>query len=122
MKVLLYGNSLFLAGVGAILKEHLDLDVIQVNMCLPDAEQHLLATRPDVVVFDLTAPHALRGIALLKGQPDLPLVGLNADDNTVLVLSARSYEPSTVSDLARVIRAQVGLPTAGRPDTHRGGR
>jgi len=112
LKVVLYGNSLFLAGVKAVLEEHADLDVTQVDVSLPDAEHRLLAAQPDVVVFDLTAPHALRGISLLRGQPNLPLIGLNANDNTVLVLSARSYEPSTVSDLARVIRAQIGSPEA----------
>ena len=100
----LYGNSLFMAGVEASLRHRQGLAVTRIDAALPNAEDHLDALRPDVVIFDLDAPHAPFVISFLRGHPGLRLVGLALSDNDVMVLSSQQYTAMSSDDLAQVIQ------------------
>jgi len=101
--VVLYGNSLLLAGVEASLKGRDGLKVMRVDASLFDAEQRLRALHPDVVVFDLVAPRPKGMVALLRLNPSLSFIGLDLDSKTAVVLSGRSRPATTASELVEVI-------------------
>jgi hypothetical protein len=100
----LYGNSLFMAGVEASLRHRQGLAVTRIDAALPDAEDRLDALCPDVVIFDLDAPHAPFVISFLRQHPGLPLVGLALSGNDVMVLSSHQYTAMSSDDLAQVIQ------------------
>jgi hypothetical protein len=107
-KVVFYGNSLFMAGVEASLKNQDGLEVIHIDASLPGAEQQLDTLHPAAVVFDLASPPITRfGFPFVKEHPGVPLIGLDVTSNTVLVLSCRPFPALTVDDLARVIQERV---------------
>ncbi len=106
-KVVLYGNSLFIAGVEAGLKKRDGIEVIHIDASLPSAGQQLDALQPAAIVFDLASPPLRFGLPFVKEHLGLPLIGLDVTSNTVLVLSCRQFTALTVDDLAQVIQAQV---------------
>jgi hypothetical protein len=54
--VVLYGNSLLMAGMEISLRDQPGLDVVRIDTTLPDAAQRLSALQPNVVIFDLATP------------------------------------------------------------------
>ena len=113
-KVVLYGNSVFMAGVEAGLKSRDEIEVIHIDASLPSAAQELDALNPAVVIFDLSSPPTLKfGLPFIREHLGLPLIGLDVTSNTVLVLSCQQYTALTVDDLAQVIQGQLSAPTRG---------
>jgi len=106
-KVVLYGNSLFMAGVEASLRDRDELNVIRIDATLPGAGQRLSAFCPDAIIFDLAAPHSEFVLPFLREHLGLPLIGLDVTSNTVIVLSSRQYTAQTADDLAQVIQIQA---------------
>jgi len=106
-KVVLYGNSLFIAGVEASLRDRDELNVMRIDATLPGAGQCLSAFCPDAIIFDLAAPHSEFVLPFLREHLDLPLIGLDVTSNTVIVLSSRQYTAQTADDLAQVIQIQA---------------
>ncbi len=107
-KVVLYGNSVFMAGVEAGLKSRDEIEVIHIDASLPDAVQQLDVLNPVAIIFDLASPPSLRlGLPFIREHLGLPFIGLDVTSNTVLVLSCQQYTARTVDDLAQVIQAQL---------------
>jgi len=106
--VVLYGNSLLMAGVEVSLRGRPDLDVVRIDTTLPDAGDRLNTLRPDVVICDLTAPHYSEfAISFLRENPGLPLIGLDPNSKTVTVLSNQQHIALTANDLVQVIQMQI---------------
>ena len=106
--VVLYGNSLLMAGVEASLRGRPGLDVVRIDTALPDARERLNAFRPDVVILDLMAPHHWEfAIPFLREHPGLSLIGLDPNSKTVTVLSNQQHTALTTNDLAQVIQLQL---------------
>ena len=101
----LYGNSLFMAGVEASLKDRQGLNVVRINVALPDGQDDLKAISPDVVIFDLDSPHAHGILSFLRGHPGLPLLGLGLASNDAVLLTSCRYMALSADDLAQVIRS-----------------
>jgi DNA-binding NarL/FixJ family response regulator len=110
-KVVLYGNSLFLAGVEASLTDRTGLEVSRLEANLPDALERLDALGPDVVILDMAESNAEFALKILKEHPGLPLIGLDlSKNNQVLVLSGQKREAFTAHDLTTVILSQRPAP------------
>jgi hypothetical protein len=103
-RVALYGNSLFMAGVESSLRGRPELDVVRVNDSLPGAAQRLCAVCPDVVIFDLTA-HEAFAFSFLREHPGLPVIGLDLNNNALLVLHSQQRAARTVNELLQVIQS-----------------
>jgi len=101
----LYGNSLFMAGVEASLRDRQGLNVVRIDAALPGAQDDLRAICPDVVIFDLDGPHAHLILSFLRGHPGLPLLGLGLASNDAVLLSSCRYMALSADDLAQVIRS-----------------
>ncbi len=131
--VILYGNSLLMAGLEASLREQPGLDVVQVDATLPNAAQRLSALHPDVVIFDLSAPPSTPSTTLRPGfqpfgyaqarlppsnlhlptsilqeHPGISLIGLDLNSNKVLVLSGQEHTVLAANDLAQIIQLLTG--------------
>jgi len=102
-RIIIFGNSLILGAVGASLRRCLEAEIIHLFRPLPEA-QELAAMSPDVVIFDLDGPHPDSKLTLLRGQPNLLLVGVNSCSHEMLIISSHSAEARGVVDLVKVIQ------------------
>ncbi len=101
----LYGNSLFMAGVEASLRDKHGLDVVRIDAALPSAQDDLRAIRPDVVIFDLDSPYAHLMLPFIREHPGLPILGLGLDSSDAVLLSSQPYAALSADGLAKLIRS-----------------
>jgi hypothetical protein len=106
-RLVLYGNSMFLAGIKAELEQLALLELITVEAGCPDAAALVGSFNPRVVLFDLASEHPGLAVSLLREQPDLLLIGVDPCSDELLVLSSRPARALSISDLAAVIREGV---------------
>jgi hypothetical protein len=106
LKVVLYGNSLALSGVGACLEGHTGLDLVRVD-ATERAGEALRELRPDVVVFDLaTAQPDI--VELWRRDPPVLPIGVDLLKHEVVVFSGKPAPALTTDDLVRVIESRIG--------------
>ena len=106
-KVLIYGRSLNLEGIGVSLKLEGNLDVIVVEA----GEQNCLhEINPEVVLFDLANPPKELNLALLRKQPGLLLIGVDPSSDEVLVLTGQRNRIVSACELAQLVSAQANQP------------
>ncbi len=111
-RVVVYGNTLALAGIALALQNRPDFQVVTIEIESADAAQQLDAACPDVIIFDLAQPDAReKPIFLLSGKTrfyrsDLLLLGVDANSNHILVWSGQMPQATTVQDLVQVIERQ----------------
>ena len=105
--VILYGNSLFLAGIRAELVGRADFELLTVAADDPDAVGLIREVGPTAVVFDLAAAQPDFTVALLRDRPELILIGVDPSSDKVLVLSGRQEQPASAADLLGVIQREA---------------
>ena len=98
-RILLYGNSIFLAGLAAQLQTRDDVDVRQQA---PHAGPLHLGDL-DAVIVDFNEVQAADVLALLRARPSLKIVGVNAAGGAVTVLSGRVYLAQTLADVVECL-------------------
>jgi hypothetical protein len=103
-RILLYGNSLVLGGIGASLRAEGRFEVVGLPRSLPAASD-VEALAPDVIVFDLETPGSAAAFSALESHPDLILLGVSPDDNIVQLWSGRQYRELSTKDLTALIEA-----------------
>lgn len=101
--VILYGNSVFLAGISADLRRQARLEVLTMEPGCPDLAGIIRARRPAAVLFDLSAAQPDCALSLLRDRPDLTLIGVDPSSDTLLVLSGRQEQPQSAADLIQAI-------------------
>jgi hypothetical protein len=104
--VVLYGNSLAVAGLGASLEAHPGLRLLRVEATNRSAEA-LLELEPDVVVFDLATAQP-DVVALWQRDPPVLPVGVDLLKQQVVVFSGTRSRALTTEDLVRVIESRRG--------------
>lgn len=112
--LLFYGDSIFLAGVKAELATAVingrSLYIITLSTETPDPLECIHDCRPQVILFDLSAPTQPDFvIPLLRQQPDLLLIGLDPSRDDLLVLSSQSQQAAQIDDLITLIRHQITI-------------
>ena len=73
----------------ASLKAYPSIELICLDVQPPAAVQQLWALRPTVVILDLGAVPPDLPVSLLRDQPELLLIGVDAAGDKLLVLSGR---------------------------------
>lgn len=101
--LVLYGNSVFLAGLKATLARDATLDLIAVEDGQADMIDLIRDYRPRAILFDLTMGEPDVDVSLLWRQPDLLLIGLDPSSNELLILSRRPAQALDMADLLKVI-------------------
>ncbi len=101
-RILVYGNSLVVEGVGASLRRAGGFDVFRVDPPLP-GPSGLEDMAPDVVLFDVEGQHPEPVLALLESLPGLLVLGLSPDGNVTRLWTGRRYHDLTTGDLAALL-------------------
>jgi hypothetical protein len=114
--VVLYGNSVFLAGIRADLQCRTPFELVTVTPAGSSAVQHISAYRPAAVVFDASLAEPDFTLALLREQPEVILMGVDPSSDTVLVLSGRREQPDLASDLVEALARTHTLSPGVAPD------
>lgn len=102
-RILLYGNSVILGSIGAGLRRCSQLEVTTLATPLNEA-QGFDAIQPNIVLFDLEAPHTEAPFFLLKTHPALVLIGISPDTNLVRVWNSRQLRETSMQDLLELIK------------------
>ena len=105
--VLIFGKSLYLAGIGVCLKNVEGLDVLKIDPQSPNAKQRLDALSPDALLFDLSNPPSDLDMALLRSNPDLLLIGVDPSNSEILVLKGQCSRVMTTNELNKLISCQT---------------
>ncbi len=103
-RLVLYGNSVFLAGIRAQLEHIPALDLITMEAAPVDMAVWVRACRPQAVLFDLAMGYPDFVVELLHEQPSLLLIGVDPNSNELLILSGQRDRAVAMEDLLRVIR------------------
>jgi hypothetical protein len=100
-RVLLYGDSLVLAGLQASLARCADVEVVTLEC--PATGEALLATGASVVLYDQAAvqPEAL--LAEMQAVPGLLLIGVDAALDWATIVAAGHGPLGSVDELVRLI-------------------
>lgn len=106
-KVLIYGRSLNLEGIGVSLKLDGNLDVIVIE---PGEQKYLEDLKPEVVLFDLADPPEELNLALLRKQPGVLLIGVEPCSDEVLVLTGKRSKVVSVCELVNLVSSQAIQP------------
>jgi hypothetical protein len=103
-RVILYGNSVVLAAIGASLEQYPELQLLAFATPLPHAAE-LSGLAPDVIFFDTGSTQAIPRalLTLLQECPDLLLVGVNPENAHLLLWSSGRCDAVTAEDLLHVI-------------------
>lgn len=105
-RLILYGNSIFLAGIKAQLEQAPALELITMEATQTNVVDWIRACQPQAVLFDLAMGYPDFAVALLGEQPGLLLIGVDPSSNQLLVLSGQQKRAVAVADLLRVIQPE----------------
>lgn len=108
-RLVLYGDSVFLAGIRAELERLSALDLIMVEPG-GDVVELIRSCNPRAVLFDLAAEQSTIALTLLRDQPHLLLIGMDPCSDQLLVLSGRATQALNISDLVKVIKQDESGP------------
>ncbi|NJP06015.1 MAG: hypothetical protein HC837_10510 [Chloroflexaceae bacterium] len=102
--IVLYGNSLFIAGMRAGLSNKESMKVVQITSTCTDIEEMLNQLRPNAIIMETVDAQAELVFTLLKKYPGLPVICLDISSNSVHVLHSQYCIASTVNQLVHVIQ------------------
>src|SRR3990170_3566780 len=86
--VVLYGNSVFLAGIQAELERVTTLELLTIETRRPDALELICKHQPRAVLFDLGTGQLDCVVSLLRGQPGVLMIGVDPSSDEMLVMSS----------------------------------
>ena len=122
--LILYGNSVFLAGIKAELEGdyELGLELLSVEAGHADVTDLLRQQKPSAVIFDLGMDQPSVAISTLCELPRMLLIGVDVNKDEMLVLSSRPARARSIADLLRVIRRKDSEVSGRQPLKPRGRR
>ena len=100
LRVVIYGQSIFLMAIEVGLANQPELEVIRLHGCPPEAAENIVALNPHLVVVEQNNSDTELILNLLRGG--LTLVELNEKGQGML-LSRRNVPISGPADLTRLI-------------------
>jgi hypothetical protein len=102
--VVLYGNSVFLAGIKAELELNPGIELIAGDARSPGVMEKIRDHKPRALLFDLAEGQPDIAFALLREQPHLLMIGVDPSSDELLVLSNQPVQALNLSDLIELIR------------------
>ena len=115
LRLVLYGNSVFLAGIKAELEHDAAIELVAVEAGNPDVADLMRACNPRAVLFDLPVAQSDFAVTLLRAQPGLLLIGVDPASDDLLVLSGHQAHCLTTDDLIQMIKTLPQSPVASGP-------
>ena len=107
--VLLLGSSLLMAGLQTSLKTAEHVQVVCMESLGPYSEVQVKALRPGAIVFDSLERYDQdwpRLARLVKDNPNLVLLGMDAASSDLIVLSSERHTINNLTDIVHVIEAR----------------
>jgi hypothetical protein len=103
-RVLLCGKSLFISGLQATLEAAPGVDLHLVEPQPDRIVERIREWQPDILILEYELLNC-QSLSLLIDFPQLKLIGLDIEDNRLLVFSGQAaYAPTTI-DLLQAIEA-----------------
>ena len=102
-KVILYGSSLFIAGLDSSLSAAPGLEIRRLEVEAGSLLEQVRTGTPDVIVVDLGVAPGNLTFNLLQKFPDVTLLGLNPENDQLLILTIQQRKAQEAHDLLRVI-------------------
>jgi hypothetical protein len=102
-RVVVYGNSLNMAGIIASLKADPTLEVLCVSIDSPKTLQSVDKDDITAIVFDLGDPPVRLDVTLLRDLPGPLSIGLDFSRDEMLILCSQPEQALSVADLVKVI-------------------
>ena len=97
------GNSLFLNGMAASLKSKEWFRVSRLDKNLTDALPDIKLLCLHAVLFEYTDAQQPAIAALLREQPGIKLIGLEAERNSLVVFSGSEHAVTSMEELMQII-------------------
>ena len=104
--VVLYGNSVFLAGIKAELELDPGIELIAVDTGSTDVMERIRDHKPGALLCDLAEGQPDFAVALLREQPSLLLIGVDPSSDELLVLLNQPAQALNLSDLIELTRTR----------------
>lgn len=101
-QILLYGSSIFMAGLAARLQREPGLQV----RCQAVGPGLVDLGGIQTVVVDLDDADASEVLAIIRARPDLRVVGVNTSSRAFTVLSGHVYLAQSLDDVATYLAAR----------------
>jgi hypothetical protein len=103
--LVLYGNSVFLAGIKAGLESdrELGLELLSVEDGCPNVTGMLRERKPCAVLFDLGMDQPSFLIPILRELPHLLMIGVDPSRDEILVFTSHPVQALAVRDLVHLI-------------------
>ena len=119
--VVIYGNTLALAGIAIAMRDRRDLQVVSLLAGGPGDEAILDSFHPDVILFDQSQAGVQLFLPRLKQHAGLVLIGVDANENLLSVWSGWQERALTIEDLLKTISKITTIPPEekGLPDETR---
>ena len=103
-KIILYGSSLFIAGLDASLSAIPGLDIQRVEAKAGDDLEHVRAVAPEVIIVEMGIASKNLTFTLLQKFQGVTLIGLNPESDHLLVVSVQQQTALAAADLVKVIQ------------------
>jgi hypothetical protein len=104
-RVLLCGNSLFISGLRASLSGEAGLELQSVDTQPEHIRERIAAWQPQVLLLEAGLLKSSFSMMLLQDFPALKLIGLEIEDNRLVVFSGSLSVEPTPEELLQVIYA-----------------
>jgi hypothetical protein len=101
--VVLYGDSIVLASMAAVLVQQQDVLVQHIGAD-PDWTGQVEKLNPDIILFDLAANTPDELLSQLLGKSAPRLIGIDVARRRLLLLNGQQVEGIEISDLLQAIR------------------
>ena len=98
-RVVLYGGSLYMAGLAVSLQTDPALDVIHIRSGAADIEQVLQTAPTAAVVFEIDALPSALVIDFISTHPGLSVIGMDLTSEDILLLSGQHVCVGTMTDM-----------------------
>ncbi len=103
-RILLCGSSLLISGLQASLKNEAGLDLQRIESRPECIRERIEAWQPEVLILETGLLKNGFSLALLQEFPQLKLIGLDIEDNRLLVFSGSTAEKPTTEELLQLIK------------------
>jgi hypothetical protein len=105
MRVLLCGKSLLISGLQASLMAAPELELQWVDAHPEHIRECITAWQPEVMILEVGLLKSAFSLSLLQDFPRMKLIGLEAEENRLVVYSGSSCVEPTPEELLQLIRA-----------------
>jgi len=112
-RLVLYGDSVFLAGIKAELRQIPALELVTVEPGSAALADQIRSWNPCALLFDLAAAQSDFAITLLRENPNLLVIGVDPASADLLLLAGRSAQALSVAELFEVIQRERGGEKVG---------